>query len=136
MYKVTILPSEEWSRFSEKSHVVVFGEARSSHLDKIDYTLLVWPDKEVGGFMTIKEMDSETCYIQHGGVYPNYEKSVHVLKGYKAMLGYLKDMYKIIWKRIENTNTPMIKMALSQGFIINGCSLVKNKLYLELILEV
>lgn len=136
MYQVQVLTAEEWKQFSNKSHIVVFGYDRPSELDRVDLARIVIHKGEVGGFITCKEMDAETCYIQHGGVYPNFEKSLHVLRGYMALLNDIKSMYKIVWTRVENTNIPMLKMALSQGFIINGCSKVKNKLYLELILEV
>lgn len=136
MYQVEVASALEWAKYSKQSHEVVFGEERSPNFDRIDYALLATYKGEVGGFITIKEMDAKTCYIQYGGVFPNFEKSLHVIKGYKAFLDELKKHYDLIWTRVENTNLPMLKMALSQGFLINGCSVVRNKIYLELLMEV
>jgi hypothetical protein len=133
VFSVTRIPACDWKELSKQAHLVTFGEYREN-LDRIDYALTISCNGELGGYMTIKEMDAETAYIQHGGVFPNFAKSVYVLGGYKKFLKVLRSDYKRVWTRVENTNVSMLKLALSQGFIVNGTSLVKGKLYLEMIL--
>lgn len=133
MYSVTKIPAFDWKMISKEAHLVTFGEYREN-LDRIDFALMCSWEGRMGGYITVKEMDAETAYVQHGGVFPTFAKSVYVLGGYKKLLSTLKRDYKIVWTRVENKNIPMLKLALSQGFVVNGTSLVKDKLYLELIL--
>jgi len=135
VYSVSTVSAEGWKNLSKGAHLATFGEIREN-LDRVDFALLTSYKGELGGYFTIKEMDANTAYIQHGGVFDNFRNSYNVLKGFKATLDTLKVDYLRIWHRVENTNIPMIKLSLSQGFIINGCSLVNSKLYLEMLLEV
>jgi hypothetical protein len=135
VYGVNRLSQEEWKDVSEKVHLVTFGEDRGG-IDRVDYALLCTWNETVGGFFTIKEMDADTVYIQHGGAFPNFAKSIYVVGGFAAVLAKLKEQYKHIKMKVLNTNYPMIKLALSQNFLIIGCALVKDKLYLEMNLEV
>lgn len=134
MYSVVKIPAIDWKELSKNAHLVTFGEFREG-LDTIDFALLCSWNGATGGYLTVKEMDKETAYVQHGGVFPDFSKSVYVLGGYAKLLAVLKAEYKRVWTRVVNTNIPMIKLALSQGFIITGCSFVCNKLYLEMNLE-
>lgn len=135
MYSVTKIPSNDWKELSKNAHLIAFGEIRED-LDRISYALTCSWDGALGGYMTVKEMDAETAYIQHGGVFTDFAKSIYVLGGYAKMLKILKHDYKNVWTRVCNRNVAMLKLALSQGFIVTGCSSFKDKLYLEMTLEV
>jgi len=118
----------EWRLVSEDAHLATFNELRPCDMNRIDFALVVW-DKNPLGYMTCREFDSETIYISYGGA---FEKSFKVLEGYKAMLNSLKETYKRATTLVENNNIPMLKMAMSQGFLITGIKNFKNQIYLEL----
>lgn len=134
-YSITTIDGSLWRELSEKAHLTVFGETGRELLERADFAILALGNEELGGYMAVKEMDASTLYIQYGGVFPLFEKSVHVVRGYKLMLDWCKKEYANVWTRIENTNSSMLKMALSMGFIVTGTSFFKNKLFLELTLE-
>lgn len=119
---------DEWALVSEDAHLVIFNELRKNDMNRIDFALVVWDDIPLG-YMTCREFDSETIYISYGG---SFGKSFKVLEGYKAFLSYLKETYKRATTLIENNNIPMLKMAMSQGFLITGIKNFKNQIYLEL----
>lgn len=118
----------QWSLVSEDAHILVFNELRSKDMSRIDFALVVWDGKPLG-YMTCRQFDMETIYISYGGA---FEKSFKVLEGYKAMLNSLKESYKRATTLVENNNIPMLKMAMSQGFLITGIKNFKNQIYLEL----
>lgn len=121
------LPNE-WKLVSEDAHLMTFNELRPESLSRIDFALVVWDEKPLG-YITCREFDSETIYISYGGA---FEKSFKVLEGYKTMLNHLKETYKRATTLVENNNIPMLKMAMSQGFLVTGIKNFKNQIYLEL----
>lgn len=131
-YEARLITPKEWDEIAIQAHTTVFGEERDNSLNRHTYVVGVFVDRVLGGYFTCIEMDSETIYIQYGGVFPNFEKTLHVLPGYKAMLTVLKERYLRAWTRIENTNLSMLKMALHFGFLVVGTYTFKNKLFLEL----
>ena len=133
-YKVEKIHKQEWDVISQDAHMTCFGEHRPASLESYSFVVGAFCKEELAGYFTCIEMDKETLYIQHGGVFPNFKETVYVLPGYAEMLKFVKDLgYKQAWTRIENKNTPMLKLALKLGFEINGSWCWDNKLYLELV---
>lgn len=130
-YFVQQLSPDQWGALSEKMHLVVFDKLRPKELERISFALIAECNEQLGGYITCKEMDSETLYIQYGGAFPNFSKSHYVLGGYLEMIKWCTQNYARVWTRIENKNVPMIKLALQAGFIVTGTSLMKNNLYVE-----
>jgi hypothetical protein len=112
--------------------MISFGEKRSGVLNRHHFAVGGYVNEDLGGWITCLEMDSETCYIQYGGSLPNFSKSIHVVAGYCKMINLLREKYERAWTRIENTNIPMLKMAMALGFLITGTYNFNNKIYLEL----
>lgn len=119
---------DEWALVSEDAHLVAFNELRANEMNRIDFALVVWDEKPLG-YMTCREFDSETIYISYGGA---FGKSYKVLEGYKAMLSSLKEKYKRATTLVENNNISMLKLSMSQGFLVTGIKNFKNQIYLEL----
>lgn len=132
MLRIETISKEDWAKISTEAHLISFGEYALPHEDRIDYAVLVLDGEKPAGFSTIKEMDSVTAYMQHGGAFPDHEKTVHVVKQYRAMLKFLASKYEIVTTRILNTNTAMLRLAMSSGFVINGTYFHKPNLYVEL----
>lgn len=132
MLRIETITKEDWSKFSAQAHLISFGENSHPHEDRIDYAILVIDGEKPAGFATIKEMDCSTAYMQHGGAFPEHEKTVHVVKQYRSMLKFLSTKYKYVTTRILNTNSAMLRLAMSSGFVINGTYFHSPKLYVEL----
>lgn len=113
----------------------IFGGIRLIDQEKCDYALIARDEKNVYGFVTCIEMDGDTVYWQFGGATIEKKKSVTVSRAYKMFIEHCKGRYQRISTRIENTNTAMLKLALANGFIVQGVWMFKQKVYVELCLE-
>lgn len=122
----------EWNKLAENAHLICFQEMRPARLNTFDFALVCADEAEIFSYTTIIEMDSETAYMQHGGAMPNAKGTTKVLKTYQMTLGYLKERYKRISTRIQNTNIAMLKLALSQGLVVNGCDCYPDGVFLHL----
>ena len=126
------LTKKEWEKLSEQAHLISFGETGRADLDRVDFAILAVDEQnQPAGYFTFYEHDKETLYMQHGGAFPNYAKSVHVYKGYSKVIDWARSKYKFVTTKIENTNAPMLKLAAKAGFKIVGVSNFKNKILLD-----
>jgi hypothetical protein len=133
-FRVEMLSPYDWTEFAQTAHMICFGEHLPEDFAKIDFALVVYDESNsMCGYATCKEFDKETVYLQHGGTFPNYEKSHYVFMGYMQILLRLSEMYKFSVTRIENKNVSYLKLALKAGFLVNGAITVKNKIYLNLL---
>ena len=129
------IPREKWGALEELSHTICFGERRPQEMNRFDFVMAGMLGNELMGYTTCLEMDAETVYLQHGGAFPDYEKSLYVWQAYQALLNALEPDYKRVWTRIKNTNTVMLKLALKLGFLITGIYQFKGDTLVELELE-
>ena len=97
-------------------------------MNRIDFALVCF-DVEPLGYMTCKEFDNESVYIGYGG---SFQKTFKVFTAYQLFLSYLKERYVRAVTLVENTNEAMIKLAMSQGFLITGIRYHKNIILLEM----
>jgi len=125
---------KEWSKLAHNAHVICFNEIRDPSLDRIDYALLTVRDGTPLNYCTVKELDADSCYWQYGGAFPNTEGTVQSFKSYKRNAEYCLSKYQRITTYIQNTNTPMIKIALKVGFVIVGTRFFKNEVFVEFLL--
>jgi hypothetical protein len=132
-FRVEKWTSHQFKTIEHDAHLVCFGEVRPENLSRIDFALVVFNENnDICGYATCLEMDKETVYLQHGGVFPNYSKKHHVMFEYMRMVYWLKEYYQRAFTRVENTNIPYLKMALKAGFLIHGTYTFKGKIYLEM----
>lgn len=130
------LTAKEWAAMSEGAHLICFNEQRPSSMDRIDFALIVVRDQELLSYCTVRELDSESCYWQYGGAFPNAKGGPESVYSYRRYLDWcFLSGYKRVTTYIENTNLPMLKIALKTGFLIIGTRTFKNKIYLELLNE-
>lgn len=105
-------------------------------MNTFDYALLVVRDKTPQCYSTIIELDKYSAYMQHGGTFPSAEGKATTGRGYFKMVNYLREHYKRASTKIRNVNTPMIKLALAAGFVINGLDAhTDGKIFLHLLNE-
>jgi len=134
--EVKRLTSEEWAPMAEKAHIVVFDELRPSFMNRIDWVLMGVLHGTPMGYVTVRELDSETLYWSYGGAFPETFGTIKVLPCYKLFAEQSKKYgFKRIFTSIKNTNRPMLKMALNQDFVVVGMRTFENEIFLELLKE-
>lgn len=133
MISVKQIPELEWrTHFAKDAHQIVFRETWDAGFERIDFALLTHDEKEqLVQFATIREMDSESAYIQYGGAFPDFRNSKKSLDSFSAILNWLEERYKNVGFLTENTNFPMLKFAIKKKFIITGVRFFKGHLLLE-----
>lgn len=128
---------ETWlENFSESAHKIAFNEIFEKQRNRLDYALLVVSEDDVPiGYITVRELDSDSCYWQFGGAMPNIIKTVGSWKAYQACIEWASTRYKRIATHIENTNAVMLKFAAKAGFKIVGVRNFKGSILLEHLME-
>ncbi len=94
--EITQLGPEKWSIFSEDAHRACFSELRPAYTDRIDYALLAHDphDRGVLGYVTVRELDSESVYWQYGGAFQTIEKRSYVFTVYLKFVETMRGKYK------------------------------------------
>jgi len=134
--EVQKLSSEEWKKYSTQAHVICFNQERDPSMDRIDFCLLNIKDRMPMNYCTVRELDSESVYWQHGGAFPNSKGTVHAYQSYLRNAKWcFSNGYKRITTYIQNTNLSMLKIALKVGFLVIGTRTFKGDIMLELLLE-
>lgn len=123
--------ASEWLNVAEDVHMTVFGELRPHEMNRIDFALVVWHEIPLG-YVTCRELDCETIYMGYGGALER--NTISNVRGYQMILKELS-FYKRAVTLVENTNISMLRLAMSQGFLITGLRNHKNTILLELTLE-
>lgn len=128
------IPPEEWRVISEEAHKVCFSEIRPKDMERISFALIAEKDGVPAGYVTCRELDSESVYWQYGGSFPNIKKNIYSMRAYEAFHKFTKELgFKRITTYIQNTNISMLKLAFSQGFRIIGVRLFGNEVFCELL---
>ena len=134
--EVKRISKREWQKLAYNAHLVCFDEIRDSAMDRIDYALLNVRGKTPLNYCTVRELDSESCYWQYGGAFPNTKGTVQSYESYRRNAEWcFRQGYKRITTYIENTNLPMIRIALKVGFKIIGTRTFKGSVLVEFLLE-
>lgn len=129
------LDAVEWSKYAEDAHLSVFNEKRPSDMNRIDFAILSVENKVPQTFMTARELDSETIYMQYGGSFPSAKGTVNSFISYSMIVDYLLTKYKRVTTLIENTNHAMMKFAMKKGLNIIGMRTFKGQIFLEHLIE-
>lgn len=129
---IEVLNPTQWEKVSEATHLVCFSEHRPRDLDRVDFAMVVSDGDMPVAYMTVKEHDAETVYLQHGGRFPHSLGAGKSLRAYVLMLNRLSELgYERANTLIENTNTAMQKVALKVGWKITGTRFFDGKLLVE-----
>lgn len=113
---------EVWKEVSAETIKHSLGYDWPPEKNRVSFALVVQSsdDKTPYCYSTVVEFDSESAYMQHGGNFPSAYGTALTAKGYFKMIEFLRGQYKNLSTRILNKNLPMIKLALSVGFLIVG----------------
>lgn len=124
------LSLEEWKPFSRDAHRISFNHEREEDMDRIDYALVTYNDRELCCYATIIELDKNAAYMQHGGSFPSVAKGVYTVKGYFMFINWLKENYTSISTKIHNENIAMQKLAHSAGLRAVGAYFDEGETFL------
>jgi hypothetical protein len=133
--KLEIFPSDEWKALAQNAHLACFGEIRDPAMNRIDYALMAADDGTPCAYMTCRELDSESVYMQYGGAFPGTKGTIKSLQSYAMFLRFLSEKYKRGTTLIENTNHPMMKFAMKMGLNITGVRYFKENGETKILLE-
>lgn len=129
------LTQEDWLPYAKSAHQIVFGETPVG-VDKFDFALVAEIDGVPQVYTTLREYDTETVYMRHGGAFPSAKDSIKAYRGYELFINRLKEMgYKRITTLVSNQNIVMLKFAMKQGLRIIGCRYIGGEIFLEHMIE-
>lgn len=131
--KVIRIEKEHWAALSEGAHRIVFKENKPCEMDRIDFALSVEEnDDSLISYVTCRENDRDTVYMQYGGSFPGARGTPKSLHAFLAIVRWFKESgYKRVWCLVENTNKAMLKLAMRAGFLITGIRVYKGNVLLE-----
>lgn len=132
---VARLSPKEWQKYAEDAHLIVFNEKRPETMNRIDFAMITSIDGVIQTYMTAREMDDESVYMQYGGSFPSAIGTIKSFRSYEMILCELSQRYKRVTTLIENENTSMLKFAMRIGLRIIGIRNFQGKIYLEHLIE-
>jgi len=125
---------EEWFEYAEASHKLVFKEIRDPAMDRISFALLAYDSVGPIGYVTCRELDSESLYWQYGGAIEG-RRGLPAVRGFDAFLEETRKQYKRITTLVENGNVSYLHLAMQKGFRIIGVRCFKGQVLVELFKE-
>lgn len=126
------LPKEHWALLARNSNIAVFGEQMDPKDERIDFTYVALEDDKMVGFVSCQERDADSLYIQYGGLVKPKQGQGFGSEGFPNLLAMIASEYQRVGLLVENTNMPMLKMALGAGFLVIGMRNFKGKVLLEM----
>lgn len=135
-FEVVKVSSDRWAELAASAHLAVFNETLPPEYDRIDFALLVVEKmhNQPVAYLTARELDADSVYLKHGGVFPPIKGTINSVVTYREMMKWCLERYKRITTLVENTNTAYLKMALQVGFKPIGMRYFKGSLLVELFL--
>lgn len=125
----------DWRLYSEKAHLICFGQHKPAHWDRFDFALLAVDHEKPLGYVTCREHDPETLYWQFGGTFPETKGTIKSWRVYEALTNYCRSNYRRLTTLIENDNLTMLKFAMKMGYRIVGVRVFQGKPLLDHLLE-
>lgn len=127
----------QWAQFSKNAHKICFSEIREPEMDRIDYALVVIDElkRNPVGYITARELDAKSVYWQHGGAFPNSEKTLWAYQAYLKCMKWTKERYDRVTTLVESNNVRYLKMAMAVGFRVIGVRIFKGQVLCELLLD-
>jgi len=129
--KIVQTTAKEMGEMYGKLFCDCFGTWEEHHVP--DFVLLNVTDKDITGFMSCFQTKQHEVYVMWGGVRPEY-RGIRTKQRLRQARDYLHERYTSVITSVENTNTVMLKLYLSLGYIIYGIKTsTDGHTYLELI---
>lgn len=121
----SIVKKEDFLNIVEDAHMAVFSDDLKKDYFRFDFAIAVHDKSEPIGYTLIHELSSEDVEMTYGGIVADH-RGVATKDAFKSVLGRLKELgYKGVIAQVENKNIPMLRLALSENFLIIGNRLNK-----------
>lgn len=119
--------AEEFKEVLGHTHAAVFGDFLPPDFFRFDYALVTFKeDSEPVSYTLIHELSSEDVEMTYGGTIDE-ARGVSSKTSFRLFIGRIKEMgYKNAFMQVQNINTKMLRLALSEEFIICGTRLNKQ----------
>lgn len=131
--RVVKLTKEDWATLSEKAHLIAFNEHRDPISERVDFAIIV--EDGYGKpmiYITARELDRESLYWQYGGAFPDTRGTGKTKECVEEVLNWCKqNNYRRVFFYTENTNVPMLKLAMNLRFRAVGIRNYKHHVLLE-----
>ena len=132
MIDTQVLTKSEWDKWAEDAHLIAFSEIRPAHMNRYDYAIVTQYALEPLGYITVRELDSESVYIPYGGAFPSAKGTKRSFDSFGHMLEKLSSAgIKNIMFYVNNKNLKMINFAHGYDFFINGCRMFEGEVFVE-----
>jgi len=132
--QIKVLSPEEWYRYAEEAHKLVFNHHRDPWIDRINFAWVTYDEVGAIGFVTCREFDCHTLYWQHGGALQE-RRGVAAIKSFEAILNKARDKYRRVTTLVENDNVNYLHLIMKYGFRVIGLRVFEGKILLELTME-
>lgn len=130
--KLQVLTPEQWKVHAEAAHMVAFGKHKPASWDRLDFVMVTENDDGVPVcYVTCQERDAESLYWQYGGSFPGSKGTILTWASLMVFIGYTRERYKRLSMLIENSNIPMLRLAMKAGLLIVGMRNFKDTILLE-----
>lgn len=128
---MVMMEPDAWAKYSRDAHLIVFTENRHPEMDRIDFTIILEHGGLPHSFATIRELDAESAYYQHGGLFPPALGKGDAHEYFRATTDIILSKYRRVNCLIQNTNVKMQKVALGGGFLPIGIRNFKGDVFVE-----
>lgn len=134
MIEIERYTAEEWSEYSSECHQLVFKEIRDRSLDRISFAYILGDDVGPIGYVTFRELDSESVYMQYGGAIES-RRGFAAVKAFDFFMQDIWKDYKRVSTYVENENIGYLHLLMKKGFRAIGMRTFDGKIYLEMYKE-
>ena len=125
---------EEWYRYAEEAHKLVFKKHRDPWVDRISFAWLAYSGNGAIGYVTCRELDCHSLYWQFGGALDE-KRGLLAVRGFEAFFQKAKDKYRRVSTLVENSNVAYLHLLMKMGFRVIGLRVFEGSILLELLVE-
>lgn len=130
--RVEKISKDQWALLSKNSNAAVFGEQVNPSSERIDFAYILLMEESMKGFASCQERDADSVHIQYGGIALPFQHKKIASKTMHLLLHKLAEQYKRVTMLVENTNVPMLRLALSHGIYPIGIRTYKGSVLVEM----
>jgi hypothetical protein len=115
----------DFSGVISDTHKAVFGVELPDSFFRYDYALATTEGDNPLSYCLVKEQDEDSCEMTYGGTVSS-ARGLQSIKSFRLFVGFTLDHYKRVHIQVENKNFPMLKLALSEEFLVSGTRLAQD----------
>lgn len=130
-YSIQKYNADEWRELGHYAHRLVFQENRDPLIDRISFALLAHNGEEPVGYVTCRELDSESLYWQYGGAMDEF-RGFTAVTAFKLFFDHCRENYNRISMLVKNDNIKCLHLLMKMGFVAIGIRFFGGDIFLEM----